>query len=269
MSSACYVYAIVGRHTSLPSLGAGNGLDELRLVRWRNLAAVTGPTASENASLTTDAVLHHEAVVEAVRQRVPALPVRFGTVFRDATSLASALAERYESLADDLERLGDKVELSVTVLWVAPPAADTTIAMSREKVAHEALGMGARYLRGRAFELRREEELRERANAVAYELDQAVGGLALERRLKLLPTPRIALRAAYLLDDVRVGAFRAAFDAIRQSRSDLRGLLTGPWPPYTFVRQRDAGGGLAAPSRLSIHDATAFRLDGRGARVDN
>lgn len=269
MNSACYVYAIVGRHTSLSALGKVNGFAELTLVRWRNLAAVAGPIDWENASLTTEAVLHHEAVVEAVRQRGPALPVRFGTVFRDATSVASALAERYESLADDLERLGDKVELSVTMLWIAPPADDTTMAMSRAEVAAESTGAGARYLQARAGELRRERELSEKANAAACEVDQVVGSFALERRLKLSPTPRIAFRAAYLLDELGVGAFRAAFEAIRQARSDLRGLLTGPWPPYTFVRQREDESGLAALSRLLTHDRTAFRLDGRGARVDN
>lgn len=77
------------------------------------------------------------------------------------------------------------------------------------------------------------------AQAVADKLDDALGILSLECRKTLLPTPRIVVRAAYLLEPANVGPFRAAFDALRAPRSELRWLLTGPWPPYNFVRRPD------------------------------
>ena len=242
MASACYVYAIVGRDTPLPP-AAG-----LATVRCRELAAVTRRVDDDGAPRTMEAVLHHEAVVEAVRRQGPALPVRFGTVFRDETSVASALAERYEPLAADLDRLGDKVELSLTALWATPPSSGP----APEDEAPAGRGAGARYLHARAAEHRRDDVLTERARGVARELDQALGGLAIERRVSLLPTPRIAVRATYLLDPAGVGAFRAAFEAARGSGGgDVRLLLTGPWPPYGFVRRTGAEGGPAGGGRLA------------------
>ena len=108
MASAWYVYAIVGEDATLPrtaSLGVG-----LTRVTWRKLAAVARPVVGERPRLTTTAALHHEAVVEAVRQHAPALPVRFGTVFCDVAAVERALAERYEVLRADLDRVGDKFE---------------------------------------------------------------------------------------------------------------------------------------------------------------
>jgi hypothetical protein len=243
MASACYVYAIVGRDTPLPAPGSG-GAAELTLVRWRGLAAVMGRMAYEDARVSMEAVLQHEAVVEAVRQQGPALPVRFGTLFRDATAVVSALVERYDPLVADLDRLGDKVELSVTALWAAPPA-------DSDSIADAAAGSsaGGRYLRARAAELRRDDAMRTRARGVAGELDEVLGKLSLERRVSLLPTPRVAVRTAWLLEPGQVAAFRSAFASIRQR--ELRLLLTGPWPPYSFVRPAAADGGNGTEGRLA------------------
>ena len=221
-----YVYAIVGRDTPLPASRA----TELELVPWRRLAAVIGRIETSDTPLM-EAVLHHEAVVEAVRKAGPALPVRFGTVFRDAASVTSALAQRYEQIVADLDRLGDKIELSLTALWAVPLPTE-----AREPLGSSA---AARYLYARAAELRHDEAMKERARSAAHELDQILHGYVLEQRVSFCPTPRVALRTAYLLDAAGLDGFRDAFESIRATRADLRVLLTGPWPPYSFVRRPD------------------------------
>jgi hypothetical protein len=245
----CYVYAIVGRDTPLPSIPAGKGA-ELSLVPWRELAAVTGRMVDDGSSITMKAVLHHEAVVEAVRQQGRALPVRFGTAFRDAASVASALAERYEPLTAELGRLGDKVELSLTALWAAPRCGQEPAYPTREDAVPAGQSPGAQYLHARAAELRRDEARRERAKRVAHELERDLGGLVLERRVSLCPSPRVVVRAAYLLDPARVGDFKTAFERIHGTRAELRVLLTGPWPPYSFVRRTHADDGAALDAHL-------------------
>ena len=240
MPNACYVYAIVRRDTRLPTARHGTG--DLTMVAWRELAAVTRWMGDDGAPLTTEAVLHHEAVVEAVREQGPALPVRFGTMFSDATLVATAVEARYEALSADLDRLGDKVELGLTALWAVPPCSDETGLGSTDDTP-TTQGAGARYLRASVARLRSEDALRERARVVAQELDQVLGGGALDRRVSLLPTPRIAVRTAYLLDPAGVDAFRAVFDAMRRDPREVRLLLTGPWPPYSFVRRTQREGG--------------------------
>lgn len=250
MPDSCYVYAIVRRDAPLPTSGTAS-VPELALVPWRELAAVTARTSDDATPTTMEAILHHEAVVEAVRQRVPALPVRFGTVFRDESSVASALAERYEPLAADLERLGDKVELSLTALWADPPSDDEPTADVRRDPAWTSDHSGARYLLARAAELRRDDATKERARAASRALDAVLGALALDRRVSLVPTPRVALRTSYLLDAADVDAFRAAFDTMRREHGELRMLLTGPWPPYSFVRRAEGEDGTGPGDRFA------------------
>src|SRR5204862_126411 len=71
-------------------------------VPWRALAAATSPLQSGALRPTEENVWRHEAIVEALRQVGPALPVRFGTVLADADAVAHALAERYDVLVADL-----------------------------------------------------------------------------------------------------------------------------------------------------------------------
>jgi hypothetical protein len=256
MGSAWYVYAIVGRETSLPVSGFSTGLAELTKVPCGKLAAVTQRVlAVESAPVTMEAVLHHEAVVETVRRQGPALPVRFGTVFRDASLVASALAERYAPLEAALHRLGDKVEMSLTALWSGAEAGDARSHAVREQQAVAEQSAGARYLYARAAELRDDETLKRRARIMAEELDQILGGFALERRTTLLPTPRIAVRIAFLLNPAELAAFQSAFETLRRVRSEMRVVLTGPWPPYTFVKESQAED-ISSDNRLG----TLFQL---------
>jgi hypothetical protein len=238
VDSACYVYAIVGRDTPLPASHA-RGVSDLAMISCGELAAVTRRVpAGDSVPVTVEAVLHHEAVVEAMRQYGRTLPVRFGTVFREATAVAAALMERYETLAADLDRLGDKVELSLTALWAAAAPGNGE---PSEEIPRAGQSAGAHYLYARAAQLRRAETLKERARAVAEELDRALREVVvLEQRVSLAPRPRVAIRTAYLLDSAEVDAFRVAFEAVRRSRADVRVLLTGPWPPYSFVKQNAA-----------------------------
>ena len=85
--------------------------------------------------------------------------------------------------------------------------------------------------------MERRDALAERARAFARELVDTLGDLTLERRVSLMPKPLVAVRATYLLDPGAVAPFRARFDALRRARGAMRVLLTGPWPPYSFVRQ--------------------------------
>lgn len=247
MANACYVYAIVTREVCLPPSLAGFGGAPLFVVPYRALSAITSLIDPGELRLTTESVLQHEAVVEELRQIGPALPVRFGTVLADTDAVASVLAKRYAVLEADMTRLGNKVELGLSVLWDQPivnSVNDEESHVDRAPVSWgvtEARGPGARYLQTRLAEYRREADARTRAKALARYLDEMLGPHTLEHRSSILSTPRLAVRAAYLLDPSRVQAFRETFEGLRRICPDFRFLLSGPWPPYSFVTRPETG----------------------------
>lgn len=251
MAGRCYVYAILPRQTSLPPGLVGLDRDQLALVPWHDLAAATSGLAGE---LRPDVqhVLRHAEIVEQLRQLGPALPVRFGTVLADAAAVAQALAARYEVLAADLLRVGDKVELGLSVLW-EPPAPDHEHggAPAAPEVAVPT-GPGARYMQARLTEHHRAAAARDTAKLLAQDLDSVLGAYVLEHRCTILPTSRLVLRTAYLLEPARTPVFREAFDTLRPAYPHLRFLLSGPWPPYTFVTPMETGEPLVIPELLKL-----------------
>lgn len=237
MASAYYVYAIVARTVTLPPELAGLNGEPLSLVPWQALASVVGVSTELSTRPTADMLLRHEAVVERLHDAMPALPVRFGTILPSDAAVTQALAECYEVLLSDLERVGDKVELGLTVLWGSdvPDDSDGDSQAARTAIYSESQGRGERYLLARRKAYRRERTMRTTAQVVASELDRRLRQHVRESRYIVDTLPGLALRAAYLVDRDMFTAARATLMECRSSYPALRFLITGPWPPYSFV----------------------------------
>ncbi len=244
MVERAYVYAIAAANVRLPENIAGFG-GPLYIIPYGELAAIVSQVHVADhrddgdpiPGATAANLLRHESVVEAARGAGPALPVRFGTALANDDAVMRALAKHYDALCDDLRRVGDKVELGLSVLWrsIGPP--ETPIGAPKRDAGAEGASWrpGLAYLRARQVEYRQAEAIRARAQALARGVDLALRPHALAWRRDLCPSERLALRDQYLLTREQVGAFERAFDELRRSHLEARFLLTGPWPPYSFV----------------------------------
>jgi gas vesicle protein GvpL/GvpF len=239
MAEHYYVYAIVPGGATLPSGLTGFLNDALTAVRRGDVAAVTSRVDGPILRATAEQIMRHEEIVEAVWHSGPALPVRFGTILPDAASVERALDRTYDALVADLARLGGTVEFGLSVLWDKPEADDRP-ATTPDTPTEDVGGRGAAYLRARAATMRREEARRTRARILAEKVDGRLGPHALEQRQTLAPTERLAVRIAYLVDREGTRTFRQAFEDLRAEAGSHRLLLSGPWPPYSFVRRDDS-----------------------------
>lgn len=257
MDSGYYVYTIQRSRQSVLLGLTGLGGSSLAAVAHRDLAATTSVVKVGDVRPTTEHVLHHETVVEAVRRTAPALPVRFGTIFPDEGTLQRALQTRYETLMDDLERLGDKVEMGLTVLArdVDVPSHEDGV-LNQDAEAEADAGPGTRYMRARLSEHQREEARRDQGTGLMDSLETLLDGSIIGRRRAFAPASRIIVRAAYLLDPSSVSTFQATIDDLCRAGTDIRVLVSGPWPPYSFVTSASQG----RESRDLLHDGVSDRL---------
>ncbi len=246
MSERYYVYAIAASERRLPE-GVSGFCGPLLILPYRELGVVASRIRAAEmeesiSSVSAENLLRHEAVVEAVCAGGPALPVRFGTVLPDDQAVRRAVAGQYDALRDDLQRIGDKIELGVTALWQrAKGQADTPTSdpapcgHSSADPVTQARRPGLAYLRARQTEYRQAQVARERAQALGRELDSALRPYVFECRRVVCPSERLALRDLYLLERERQRAFEMAFAEVRQRHQEVKFLLSGPWPPYSFV----------------------------------
>lgn len=183
------------------------------------------------------ALCEHEAAVEALAAMRPILPFRFGTVVADLHPVAVAAKSRLTAILANLDRVSGCVELGLSARLAAPEAERQD---QRDRSA--AAETGRAYLEW----LRREAEAR---SAGAQQLQAAVADLdrrllELSRCRRRLPSdrPDRLWRTAYLVPWNAMPTFQvevaAAERAVaRETAGRLSLLASGPWPPYSFVKE--------------------------------
>lgn len=245
-----YLYAFTDLpHTDLPAVaglddGAGNLLP-ISAIIYQDIAAVVSRLESPRLPAPETNVWRHEAVIEALMTIRTVLPARFGSLVKDEDVLQAALAKHYASLAADLQHLQGRVEVGVRVMWTAEPPSGA--AQTEPPAAPQD---GRAYMLARLKIEQQEQKRRQEANWLAAEIHGALNSLAVASQQQVLATPRLLLKASYLVPRTQVEAFRSQFASLNQAYPELHFLCVGPWPPYSFV------------SALNAEPAAALQLPG-------
>jgi hypothetical protein len=114
-----YVYCIVrsDRSRDFGAIGIGGG-QRVFTVAFQDLAAVVSDTPIVIYDPTRDNVLAHEFVNETVMREHTVIPMSFGTVFRSEEDVTELLRSTYQAFSDVLDKMQDKIEFGLMVLWV-------------------------------------------------------------------------------------------------------------------------------------------------------
>ncbi|GAB2810669.1 GvpL/GvpF family gas vesicle protein [Lentzea nigeriaca] len=221
MSRGLYAYAITrDRRIDLagPWLIGHRGL--ALVVAEIEIERLSGLEFDEPAEDSPLAVLarYHDAVVRAVFQHEPVLPLRFGTVLDGVDAAVRLLGARHEEASAWLDRVEGRREWGVRVR-----------AAARAPVDLDAVS-GTAYLAQRRERLAAADAVRRGADA----LHRALTLRAAESTCRDLAGD-VLLEGAYLVDVENEEDFHAEIDRLTRELG-LRAEITGPWPPYSFTR---------------------------------
>jgi hypothetical protein len=250
-ATACYVYAITdhdprGLYSDTPAIDPSLPLD---VVRYRSVQAVISRVRLDefgqdalnqrvaDRQWVEEKIRAHDRVVKRVCESAAAIPCRFCTVVRHPRDVQLLLSTHYQPILDTLDNLRGKQEWGMRILFDpsahAPPP---TPGASSET-------SGRQYLQRRKQKDSLRADLRRNAADTAQACHQSLAALAAQAAL--LPArrgekrqPIELLNAAYLVPQLQAGQFeRALLDLRNRHESEgLELLITGPWPPYNFVR---------------------------------
>ena len=184
-------------------------------VAFRDLVAVTGEVAFVRVQLAHDDLAEHQRVVGELFVAHPVVPAPPGLVFPGRDALVRWLELHYVVLSDALAFLEGRAEARVHVERIPVTPAHGVPAV-------DALLPDVSAAAGEAFRL-----LRQHAAA-------SVVMRPPEDR------PATAL-ASFLVERERWAQFEAAVREQAAQDPELRYRLTGPWPPYDFVRMQFGG----------------------------
>lgn len=184
------------------------------------------------------AAVAHESVVEGFAGADAVLPMKLFTIFTSDERAVAHVAANRARIRSAVKRVSHHDEFGVRVVL------DRTRAAASRTAAVVRRGRGAAYLTRKKAQHDAAAELSERARETVSELFERLAQRAREverRSASELPLPDgpLLLDAAFLIPRARARSFRAlvAREARALAKSGYGLTLTGPWPPYTFVRE--------------------------------
>lgn len=225
------VHAIATSRTEPPRGLLGLGGSALAILHTGVLAAYA--SALDEAvgidALGRDALLEHHALVTALHDACDGvLPARFPTL-TSASALLARLDTHQDAYRTALDRVRGRVEVAVTVRWSTPVV---TAAEDRLTEDDDASTPGRRYLARRQAALHASDRARARAAEVAELLARRLPSESEVGEQRLTPSPAVAVSVAYLVARADVAT---VIQTLGQAPKDVRILINGPWPPYSFA----------------------------------
>jgi len=177
------------------------------LLPFRDVAAIVAPPDYAAAAPSGEVIEQYRRVVDDVFCKAPILPAPVGTVFRSRETLTRWLELHYVALTEALSFVEDRAVARVHVGRVDGKAAE-------REVGSEVAAAAADSLRS----LRRHAVV-----AVPLKSEQVTG---------------IVLSSAFLVDRELWDDFVSAVDDQRRRNPGLALDISGPWPPFDFVRMQ-------------------------------
>jgi gas vesicle protein GvpL/GvpF len=173
-----------------------------------------------------DLLDHHRIITDVFEMVDACLPARFPTIFETARDLETHLTKQHAVLERQLEAVRHACELAVTAVWRSVEVEST------KTVTLEGLSPGRAYLAERQRALNTSDRRHARAIELANAVEAAVGPDLLDSLRTLTPSATVALSLALLVPRAVVENVKVRVPRLER---DVRILVNGPWPPYSFA----------------------------------
>lgn len=258
MAKGFYIYGIRAR-SSAPIKTKGVEQKDVYTISHENIEAVISDVdlcdfepesikeKLKNLEWAESQVRAHAAVLDECMQTSSVIPWKFGTVFKSIEGLQKFLRENWEKLRDILKKFSDRQEWGIKiytdtgVLRQEIRKTDDEIKKLEQEIASKSKGAG--FFLGKKLENILTSKTEKKISQIIAEIFETLGQQAeekvenrlLDRRLTGKETDMV-LNAAFLIKKDRIDDF---MQAIKKLKEEFRGSefsLTGPWPPYNFVK---------------------------------
>jgi hypothetical protein len=238
-----YVYCIIEAADPLKFGPVGIGTDpaEVYTVHFKNLGAVVSDAPLEVLDSTRENVLAHERVNETVMREHTVIPMSFGTVFKTREDIIELLRSAAEAFGDVLNKMQNKLEFGLKVLWDRDQAVreveadDEDISRLKKEISGQ---KGPTYFARMQYGRLVDAALHARSERyVAAVLDE-LRDVSVASRINKPIGDKMIMNAAFLISRDQELAFDGKVKSIASRFDKLTFKYTGPWPPYNFVNIR-------------------------------
>lgn len=227
-----YVYCLAKDVESTSALPSGLGGMKVYQVSFKGIDALVSDMDSTSLLSEVQNALVHQKVVQGVLEQCTSLiPCRFGTLLADEEKILSLLKEHHGLLKDELQRLENKLEVSIRAVFD-----QINVEKQRSKRAKEPKGKGIKYLLEKKRRFDMVSELSKKADNFNRKLNSATKSFWTEvKEQKRSLDNGLLLSIYYLIDKNNLSSFKCSYQQFKEEHPELNLLYTGPWPPYSFT----------------------------------
>ena len=187
----------------------------------------------ENLDWLATASVAHQRTIAAVAAKTDILPARFGTIFRNESSLLAHIRAHAKDFSKDFKRVKDADEWGIKVFAEEPA-----------QPALKNVKSGRDYLKAKAALLPRRRERGAKVDEDVVEFGKALENLAEETA----PAGNISggqrglvFQSTLLVKRSQRARLENTLQKFTKRWSSVRRIeCTGPWPPYSFVSRNGA-----------------------------
>jgi hypothetical protein len=225
-----YVYCLAEGVPRLHETSHGVSGEPVRIVEFEDFSAVVSVSRSEAFQITRKNALAHHEVVRSITQETTPLPTRFGTLVT-VEQLRNYVSAHHQAIKAKLAQVRGGVEMNVRMIQTIAGAD-----VSQKSKDENVLGPGTAFLLEKRREISHEEAGAAQKAQLSSWLREKLGDLIKDEKISLVPSPTIILaRADHLIERENVREYRAKMARAVEERPEVRFMVSGPWPPYSFA----------------------------------
>lgn len=240
------IYAILSTNQSLTEISdLVNGMKgimdaNLYVLSFNDISIAVSDFTSSKDITNRELAIDFAGVIEALSQQVTLLPVRFGTFIKTDEIVHQLLVNHYDSFLRNLQKVENKCEFGLKVLCDSETFSTKISAQAAavEVQPHEYFStdtVHTNYLLEKIKINKLEDSLFQYVDQLIEDISQYLTQINPDSKYKKMVTNSILLDAVFLVKKNKKDEFIQAISTFKQQHDDLQFLLTGSWPPYSFV----------------------------------
>jgi hypothetical protein len=238
-----YAYCIIRstRPLRFGAIGIDDEWPDVYTINYRDMAAVVSDVPIAPVDSTRENVLAHERVNETVMRDHTVIPMSFGTIFKTREDIVELLRSAYDAFADVLDKMRDKLEFGLKVLWDRDEIIriieqeDEDIRRLKQEISSQ---KGPTYFARMQYGRLIDAALQQRSERYVAECLQRLRDVSVASRVNKPIGDKMIMNAAFLVQRDQEQAFDRQIKEIASRFDKLTLKYTGPWPPYNFVNIR-------------------------------
>jgi hypothetical protein len=206
------------------------------------IAAVVGENKKSDLISDKANAIEFAGIIEKLSHHFTLLPMRYGSFMESADAIALMLERNYQEIEQNLGKVEDKYEFGLKVFCDSEKLksgilqkTEAETGTSADAATEVKYSVFREYVNAKLKAHRLEELMISYVDSVIIAINTQLTLLQAEHKFKKMASASILIDSVFLLEKRKKDELVDVIKKLQGQYPELDFVLTGPWPPYSFV----------------------------------